>query len=225
MRQIFLFHQGREKRLLLFAGVIAISVLLQCFIVRPSNAAGTMIGTVLTLHKTVSVARRGRSLPLRQGDQVFRGDRIETGTAARLEIGFIDETRLYLGERTRVDLDDFDIAPASRSGKLFFDILNGAFRLVTGRIGKADRADVVVRTPFAHIGVRGTDFFAGPALGQYGVLLLKGEIEVFNTAGRRRLTGEGTGVNLIAEDVPPSPVVPWGAARAQAALASVQPQP
>ena len=71
------------------------------------------------------------------------------------------------------------------------------------------------------IGVRGTDFWAGPSRGQYGVLLLEGAISVTNPAGQRILTTPGTGVNLTSNGVPPSEVATWGTGRAAEALAAV----
>jgi hypothetical protein len=55
---------------------------------------------------------------------------------------------------------------------------------------------ITVATPVAALAVRGTEFWAGPIDGQYGVLLLHGKVDVSNRAGAVRLSSPGIGTDI-----------------------------
>ncbi len=76
-------------------------------------------------------------------------------------------------------------------------------------------------TPFAVIGIRGTDFWSGPIDGAFGVLLLEGAVSVTNTAGTVSLTVPGQGTNLTGPDQAPGAVTIWPQDKADRALATV----
>jgi len=48
----------------------------------------------------------------------------------------------------------------------------------------------------AALAVRGTEFWAGPVDGQYGVLLLRGKVDVSNRAGAVTLASPGMGTDI-----------------------------
>ncbi|HWL70748.1 MAG TPA: hypothetical protein VNS22_20545, partial [Geminicoccus sp.] len=77
-----------------------------------------------------------------------------------------------------------------------------------------------VQSPYALIAVRGTRFFAGPSNNVFGVFVATGRVSV-QAAGQSVLLDPGEGTNIPRPGAPPSPAAPWGAARIQAALASV----
>jgi hypothetical protein len=69
--------------------------------------------------------------------------------------------------------------------------------------------------------VRGTEFWGGPIEGQYGVLLLEGEVTVSNQAGSVTLSAPGQGTDIPSPLDPPGAVKPWGADKIARAVASV----
>jgi ferric-dicitrate binding protein FerR (iron transport regulator) len=207
--------------MLLLPAVRVSVVLILLALAGGTAAADTAIGTVSRIEKNAIAIRAGDTYTLRISDLVFQKDRLETGTASRLEVTFNDGTRLIMGENTRLDLDTYVFDPELNAGSILVDVLNGAFRFVTGQLSALNDKSLMIKTRFAYIGVRGTDFFAGPALGKYGVLLLDGAVVVRNSGGERLLTEPRTGVNVISETERPSPVVPWGDGRIRAALEAV----
>ncbi len=81
---------------------------------------------------------------------------------------------------------------------------------------------VSLTTPVANVGIRGTDFFAGPIDNQaLGVLLLEGSVSVSNAAGQRLLSRPGQGTNIAAPGAAPGPVTIWPQAKVDRALAAV----
>lgn len=141
---------------------------------------------------------------LSPGDQVFRNEMVRTGAQARAELRLSDQTSLVLGENAEVRLDEFVY---DESGSATINLVTGALRFVSSVQGHPGK--LMIRTPVATIGVRGTDFWAGPIDGVYGVLLLSGNVEVSNAAGVVTLDTPRTGTLIGGPDMPPSDAVPW----------------
>ncbi len=198
------------------------SLTLICFLMTSFAAAEDLgVGTVTRLQNAAEIKTAGAAKKLALGALVQKNVTIETGNDTRLEITFKDGTKLMVGENARIKIDEYFYKPEKGIGKVIIDVLGGAFRMITGKIGKQSQNHVLARTQNAYIGVRGTDFFAGQALNAYGVLLIKGVITVRNDAGGRLLNTAGTGVNVSGPNSLPSEAVPWGEKRVKAALAAV----
>ena len=130
------------------------------------------------------------------GCPVHMNDRLHTGTNARLEVTFNDSSVLTLGENANVAIDRYVYNPAKSTGELALNATRGAFRFAGGSIEKLQKKTVTVSTPVAAMAVRGTDFWAGPIDGKYGVLLLKGNVRVSNRAGAVTLSRPGWGTDI-----------------------------
>jgi len=92
---------------------------------------------------------------LSAGDQVFVNQSIQTDSRASTSIVFNDQTRLSIGSKSIVLLDEFVYRPGSGTNRLVLNATRGALRFVTGR---AKSSSYQIDTPTATIGVRGTDF-------------------------------------------------------------------
>ena len=110
------------------------------------------------------------------GTPVHMNDRLRTGANARLQVTFRDKSVLTLGENANVVVDRFVYDPAKSTGEVALNVSRGAIRFVGGSIEQLQKKKITVSTPVAALAVRGTDFWAGPIDGQYGVLLLKGKL-------------------------------------------------
>jgi hypothetical protein len=142
-------------------------------------AAAETVGKVSRVQNQAQVA----GTPAVVGTPVRMDDELRTGTGARLEITFRDETKLTLGENAKVAVDRYVYKPSQGTGQLTVKAAHGAMRFVTGKIGKMQDRDVTVVTSRAALAVRGTDVWVGPIDGQYGVLLMRGNVGV---TGRRQ---------------------------------------
>jgi hypothetical protein len=69
-------------------------------------------------------------------------------------------------------------------------------RFAGGKIEQMSQKNIVVNTPNGAMAVRGTHFWAGPIDGQYGVLLLNGNVRVSNRAGAVTLNRPGWGTDI-----------------------------
>jgi hypothetical protein len=155
------------------------------------------------------------------GMPIHAADELRTQDDARLQVTFDDGTVLTLGANASVTVNAYVYAPDRDAGEALLRTTRGAFRFVTGKIGKLKAKSVVVSTPVATIGVRGTEFWGGPIDEKYGVLLFEGKVEVANAAGSVTLAARGQGTNILSDAEPPSEPKAWSEEKVARALATV----
>jgi hypothetical protein len=184
-------------------------------------AAQQAIGTVSRIQGQASGAHAGDTRTLGLNTPVFLNEVVSTGKSARLELTFTDNTRLTLGEKATVTLDTYVFNPALGSGTIKFGVV-GAFRFLSGQMSKLASFDVSVATPFATIGIRGTEFWGGPIDDQVlGVFLIAGVVSVSNAAGEQTLSQPGQGTNIAMPGAAPGPVTLWPQDKVGRAIATV----
>lgn len=155
------------------------------------------------------------------GTQVRMKDELRTGADARLQVTFRDNTVLTLGEQARVMIDRYVYDPERAIGETVLKAAAGAFRFAAGRMDSLKDKNILVSTPVAQIGVRGTEFWGGPIDGTYGVFLIEGEVTVTSQGGSVTLSGSGQGIDLPSALDPPGPPSPWPAEKVARAVESV----
>ena len=136
--------------------------------------AGLTVGVV---SKVMGPAQIGAATAV-VGTPVHMSDRLRTGPNARLQVTFHDDSSLTLGENANLVIDRFVFNPNKSSANVVLSATQGALRFAGGKIEQMQQKNIVVNTPNAAVGVRGTHFWAGPVHWKYGVLLLKGRVRV-----------------------------------------------
>ncbi len=197
-------------RLLLLMGLMALSgdgVALE----RPN------VGDVKRVQGAATASYSDQSRALAAGATVFFQDLLATGDRARLQVALHDGSALRLGANARLLVDAFVYPPERGLGRLRFRVPAGPFLFEGGRVEDAARPDVQIRTPAATLGIRGTRVWGGEIDGEYGVLVLAGEVEVRNGVGAVLLR-RGEGTRLPAPDSAPTEPVVWGDAKVRRAL-------
>ena len=184
-----------------------------------ASAAEDAIGSVMRCGGQCVRAGAGMAKSLAGGDILRLMDRLSTGSGSRLAIALDDGTRLTLGEKADIVLDDFvyDANGAAR----FHAAVTGPFRYVSGKLAAGAMRQASVTTPFAVIGVRGTDFWGGPIGGLNAVVLFSGSVTVATPAGSVILAAPGEGTDISAPGAPPGRVSQWSGDRIATAVATV----
>jgi hypothetical protein len=201
--------------------LIIIAVTLVCGFAGGRSAAQDAIGTVSRIQGEASATRSGATRALSLNGSVFRNEVVSTAETARLEVTFTDNTRLTLGEKANLTLDNYVFDSAAGSGTIKFGLV-GAFRFVSGQVSKLASADVSMTTPVAIVGIRGTEFWGGPIDDQVlGVFLIEGAVSVSNAAGQQILNLPGQGTNIAAAGAAPGPVTFWAPDKIGRAIATV----
>jgi hypothetical protein len=176
------------------------------------------IGTVEKLSGTVTLTRTdGTSVQASKGTSIFSGDVIKTEADANIGIKFVDETSFSLGESGRMVIDEMIYDPSNNSNSSSsFSVVKGVFSFVSGQIAKSGDDAMVIKTPVASIGIRGTTV-AGKAAAEgssNSITLLPdadggvGQIAVSNSAGTQIMSVPFQTTSLTsAFTAPPPPVV------------------
>jgi hypothetical protein len=90
------------------------------------------------------------------GEAVYPGDTITTFAGAELHLKMADGAYISVRENTKLTLTEY-VANGGDDDKSLIDLASGAFRSITGWIGRRNPRNYSVRTPTVTIGVRGTD--------------------------------------------------------------------
>jgi hypothetical protein len=150
------------------------------------------IGKVTKVQNQAQVGSRTAGV----GTPVNQNDRIRTGPKARLQITFVDGTVFTVGENASVVIDQYVYNPATSTGRMAVRSASGALRFTTGKLHDMRNKKVTVKTPYAALAVRGTDFWMGPIDGHYGALLLKGKVDVATQRGTVKLNKPKYGTDI-----------------------------
>ena len=182
----------KMQRLQLIKKILAINVCLFTTLVYAND-----IGDITEHNGSSGIVRdSGETLVGGVGEDIFFKDSIETAQG-RMNIKFIDETNLKLTEHTEVVIDEYYFDPDPSKSKMAMKFVSGTARFTTGRLGLVPKENIVITTPTATIGVRGTSFTTSvDELGRSLVILLpesectidgdcspSGEITVTNEGG------------------------------------------
>ena len=147
------------------------------------SGGDVVVGEVSTLTgEAFVVLADGTREALSTGDAIFANDVIETVDGSAIKLIMLDQTLFSLGANSRFSVNEFSYDPTTQEGESLFSVLKGSFLFVSGQIAKSDPADMMVNTPVATIGVRGT-IVSGEVLpegetGSFSFALLDGGIEV-----------------------------------------------
>ena len=86
------------------------------------------IGEVSSLTGSAKAIRiDGNEFNLSDGDPVFQGDTIEVSGSGAVGLTFLDKTTLSLSEGGKMVLDELVYDPATGSGSMAVDMVEGAF--------------------------------------------------------------------------------------------------
>lgn len=142
--------------------------------------------------KVVHVVKGKRGIHVRlltANDEVFLNERIETGPGAAAEIVLVDNTRLSLGPRSALVIDEVILDPSGNRAEVVVSVLSGVFRFVSG---SSPSWAYRIKTPVATMGVEGTVFSL--FVDHDGTTMLsvnEGAVNLANLAGASLLVGAG----------------------------------
>ena len=197
--------------------ILATSLLLVSSFVLADN-----VGDITEHSGSAGITRQGDSFQSTLGLGVEMLDHVVTANG-RIKMTFLDDTVLRLTEHTEVTIDEYYYDPnQSSSSRMTMNFVSGTARFATGRLGLVPKENIVITTPTATIGIRGTDFTTSvDELGRSLVILLpetectvdgdcspSGEITVTNEGGTVVLTEAYSATMVSSLDrIPTEPVV------------------
>ncbi len=117
-------------------------------------AASAVIGHVTKLAGSATVIRNGVSIILNMGDNVEKGDVVQSGSNSTVGITFIDGTVFGLSSNAKMVLNDMVYDPNGSNNSSLLSLVAGTITFVAGETAK--HGDMKIDTPVATMGIRGT---------------------------------------------------------------------
>ena len=122
--------------------------------------AASEIGEVVYLQgRAAAVDGTGARRLLREGARFEAGETLRTLAGSELRLRFDDGALLTLAESSALNLQSYSEVAGGEQFEA--ELLEGGFRSATGAIARAAPSAYRVATPFAVLGVRGTDYALG----------------------------------------------------------------
>jgi hypothetical protein len=115
------------------------------------------VGKITGVKGEARIERLGKVVKVLNGTVVEEKDVIKTVADGRVKITFNDHTVISLGKEARFSVDEY-VNVNEKNPKAKFSIVKGAFKAISGQIGKVARDKFTVKTRNATIGIRGTIF-------------------------------------------------------------------
>ena len=116
--------------------------------------AAKVIGHVTKLTGSATAIRNGVSIVLNVGDNVHKGDVVQSGSGSQLGITFIDGTVFGLSSNARMVLNEMVYEAGGTANSTLLSLVQGTISFVAGATAK--NGDMKIDTPVAVLGIRGT---------------------------------------------------------------------
>jgi hypothetical protein len=169
-----------------------------------AHAANT-VGKIDSLQLPAWLERGGLTVPATAGTELQAGDKLRTGSGARLLLSLNEGSLVRLGENA-----SFEITAAERKSGIYTAALNvfeGAFRFTTRAIAKTQPRNVSIRVANnATIGIRGTDLWGRGRGDKDIVCLIEGKIDVTGNNNKTLRLDQPLQFFQSTRTAPPEPV-------------------
>ena len=167
-----------------------------------ADATFAQAGQVQFASGDVQIQRAsGRKIAAFKGLAVEEGDTIQTGETGQAQLRMVDQGLIAMRPNTEIKLEAYRYAGKEDGNERgVIGLFRGAFRSITGAIGRSNRDSYRVRTPSATIGIRGTDHesaYVPPPVGGQASAIEPGTYNKVN-AGETFIEANGQRVVLTA---------------------------
>ena len=126
-----------------------------CVLNLPTHTiAADRIGMVTKTQGKVIVLRGQKRLLLNEQMQLQEGDTLKTSSNSKVQLKLRDDTVITLANRTQFKLSQYQYNKAKATSNVHLELVEGAFRAVTGAIGKQRSPKFEVKTKVARPDVR-----------------------------------------------------------------------
>ena len=119
-----------------------------------SSTAYAGIAKIVAARGDIIVTRDGKLLPAKTGFELEKKDIVTTQDKAKAQIIFEDKTVITIGKSSVFKIEEY--LYDEKNPELSFNVSKGAFRAITGKIGKIAPDRFKLKTKTATIGIRGT---------------------------------------------------------------------
>ena len=185
--------------------------------------AAQQAGIIQGLQMPAWIERKGAKAPVSPGMLIESGDRIQTGSGARVLLSLDEGSLVKLGENADFTVRDVIRAEASDgvfSGSL--DVVKGAFRFTTTLISKSRRRNLRIRVSTVSAEIRGTDLWAKAAPDKDILCLIDGDIQVQHQGQEPFRMNQPLSFYIAPKNAPVKPVSAVGRGQLKSWAAEVE---
>lgn len=134
------------------------------------------IGKVSAVVGDATLKRANETIKVAIGLDLKEKDIISTSTNSKVQLIFKDSTIITVGKNSALDIAEYLYDQNNpKNSKTDFNFFKGAFKTITGKIGKINKEKFKLRTKSAAIGIRGTVILGS----QTTIACTQGAITVF----------------------------------------------
>ena len=196
---------ARNHTMLKPKGFIYLTIIFSLF---TGAATASEIGKVVLTLGSPLVERSGQHLFIKRNSPLYTSDTLITPVGSKVLFRLKDKTTISLAENSEFELSRYEFN--EETSDVSFKMLKGAFRTLTGSIGKQQNPKFEIHTPVATIGVRGTEFWGGLIFSDaLDVTMLEGKgVYIKNEHGQVEILKPGDGTKVFPGKQP-NPVSKW----------------
>lgn len=123
-----------------------------------SAHAQESVAFIKSVKGDVLVKRDNGSHSAQKGEKLFSHDVIQTGEKGGTGLSFNDGTRISVGSKSILAIDDYLFAPSQKAFRFDLSLHKGSAVFESGKIGKLAPEKVSFKVPQGVVGIRGTKF-------------------------------------------------------------------
>ncbi len=113
-------------------------------------------GIVKSLDGEVIIARSDQMIKAEPNFKLLEGDIVQTGPDGKAGLILEDDTVISMGFNSKIAIKSFMFQPNEKKLSLIAKVFNGTVSFLSGQIAKLAPKQVLIETPYATIGSRGT---------------------------------------------------------------------
>jgi FecR protein len=137
--------------------------------------------TVTTVNQVEGQTEKGTQT-ITTGTYIYADEVVRTGSTGKAQMLFADRTNLTIAPMTVIRLDKFVYDPSSGAeGTVVLNATEGSFRFITGMLPHEDYA---IKTPYATMGIRGTEFIVVIGSNGLQIQVISGVVVVTTISGQ-----------------------------------------
>jgi hypothetical protein len=156
-------------------GILVLAMLIAAAPLTIQTVLAENIGRVVAVVGSASASGPAGDRKLAAKSEIFEDDKITVpGAGGNAQIELVDGTKLVVGPKSSLVIDQFLLQGNKRAEKISFRALRGTYRFISG---KSPKSAYKITTAHATIGIRGTGFDVW-VKGKTGVVVLRGGVRM-----------------------------------------------
>ena len=146
------------------------------------------VGKIVALKGDVTIERENQSFVGKVGTEVFESDEIFTKNNSKIQLLLNDNTVITIGNNSHFKINQYLFDEKNEDVKANFGLLKGAFRTITGKIGKIAPSKFKLNSKTSSIGIRGTQILSKMAIDGDKIVCVEGEITITHLSSGKLIT-------------------------------------